>query len=80
MKYSGQVLYSLSGVAVLFSALSCSGEKGKSAKNYNIVYIMTDDHTVQMMSCYDTRYINTRTWTVLQQMAFVLRTALSPIR
>lgn len=59
MKYSGQVLYSLSGVAVLFSALSCSGEKGKSAKNYNIVYIMTDDHTAQMMSCYDTRYINT---------------------
>ena len=55
MKYSGQVLYSLSGVAVLFSALSCSGEKGKSAKNYNIVYIMTDDHTAQMMSCYDAR-------------------------
>ena len=59
MKYSGQVLYSLSGVAVLFSALSCSGKKEKSAKPYNIVYIMTDDHTAQMMSCYDTRYINT---------------------
>ncbi|WP_294177771.1 sulfatase [uncultured Coprobacter sp.] len=59
MKYSGQVLYSLSGVAVLFSALSCSGKKEKSAKPYNIVYIMTDDHTAQMMSCYDTRYMNT---------------------
>ena len=59
MKYSGQVLYSLSGVAVLFSALSCSGKKEKSATPYNIVYIMTDDHTAQMMSCYDTRYIET---------------------
>lgn len=25
----------------------------------NIVYIMTDDHTAQMMSCYDTRYART---------------------
>ena len=28
-------------------------------KTYNIVYIMTDDHTAQMMSCYDNRYIET---------------------
>ena len=28
-------------------------------KPYNIVYIMTDDHTAQMMSCYDNRYIET---------------------
>ena len=26
---------------------------------YNIVYIMTDDHTAQMMSCYDQRYVST---------------------
>lgn len=26
---------------------------------YNIVYIMTDDHTAQMMSCYDSRFVNT---------------------
>ncbi len=26
---------------------------------YNIVYIMTDDHTAQMMSCYDKRYVET---------------------
>ena len=26
---------------------------------YNIVYIMTDDHTAQMMSCYDNRYVQT---------------------
>ena len=25
----------------------------------NIVYIMTDDHTAQMMSCYDKRYVST---------------------
>ena len=28
-------------------------------KRYNIVYIMTDDHTAQMMSCYDKRYAHT---------------------
>lgn len=28
-------------------------------KRLNIVYIMTDDHTAQAMSCYDARYINT---------------------
>ena len=26
---------------------------------YNIVYIMTDDHTAQMMSCYDHRFVQT---------------------
>ena len=26
---------------------------------YNIVYIMTDDHTAQMMSCYDNRFVET---------------------
>lgn len=26
---------------------------------YNIVYIMTDDHTAQMMSCYDNRFVTT---------------------
>ena len=25
----------------------------------NIVYIMTDDHTAQMMSCYDHRFVET---------------------
>ena len=27
--------------------------------HYNIVYIMTDDHTAQMMSCYDNRFVET---------------------
>ncbi|MBQ7442801.1 MAG: sulfatase [Bacteroidaceae bacterium] len=31
----------------------------QEAARPNIVYIMTDDHTAQMMSCYDTRYVET---------------------
>ncbi len=31
----------------------------QTQKPFNIVYIMADDHTAQMMSCYDTRYANT---------------------
>lgn len=38
---------------------SCGDEKEKSPKPFNIVYIMTDDHTAQMMSCYDKRYAYT---------------------
>ena len=30
-----------------------------TAQRYNIVYIMTDDHTAQMMSCYDKSNIET---------------------
>ena len=44
-------LYPLTGVAAIASLASCAGEK-KSAQQYNIVYIMTDDHTAHMMSCY----------------------------
>ena len=39
--------------------LQNKAQKKEEAKPYNIVYIMTDDHTAQMMSCYDTRYIET---------------------
>jgi len=28
-------------------------------QRYNVVYIMTDDHTAQMMSCYDNRFVQT---------------------
>lgn len=41
-----------------FLAVGCQGQ-GARAPRPNIVYIMTDDHTAQMMSCYDTRYIET---------------------
>ena len=46
----------LASVCAGAACLSCStGEPSQ----YNIVYIMTDDHTAQMMSCYDTRFIET---------------------
>ncbi len=50
----------MAGVATVaaLSLTSCKTEK-KPIPRYNIVYIMTDDHTAQMMSCYDTRYIET---------------------
>lgn len=46
--------------ATAAGAASC--QKAKAAGNdkpMNIVFIMTDDHTAQMMSCYDTRYAHT---------------------
>ena len=50
----------MAGTAVLgmAAAVSCQQKDGKE-ETYNIVYIMTDDHTAQMMSCYDTRYMET---------------------
>lgn len=39
---------------------SCQCNKmAGSGKPLNIVYIMSDDHTAQMMSCYDTRFAST---------------------
>ena len=58
MKQLSAFLYPLTGIAALASLASCSGEK-ETAKQYNIVYIMTDDHTAQMMSCYGSRFIET---------------------
>ena len=47
-------------VALAPAATSCSTNKNNvQQKPMNIVYIMTDDHTAQMMSCYDTRYADT---------------------
>lgn len=43
-----------------FTLVGLSLVAGKmAAQRYNVVYIMTDDHTAQMMSCYDHRYIHT---------------------
>ncbi|MFY9362277.1 MAG: sulfatase, partial [Dysgonamonadaceae bacterium] len=37
---------------------SCGGgKKVEHSHPYNIVFIMSDDHTRQMMSCYDKRHI-----------------------
>ena len=49
------ILYWLATMA----AFTSCGSKDKSQGPYNIVYIMTDDHTAQMMSCYDKRYVST---------------------
>ena len=51
-------LYTVASFTVLGSLVSCQNAR-KEAQRPNIVYIMTDDHTAQMMSCYDTRYIET---------------------
>lgn len=53
------LLCSLTGVAAVASLASCTSQKNGEHKPYNIVYIMTDDHTAQMMSCYDHRYVET---------------------
>src|SRR5574344_1790925 len=42
-----------------FGLLAMGAHSLQAQTRYNIVYIMTDDHTVQMMSCYDHRYIET---------------------
>lgn len=49
-------------MAALTPLSSCAQKAAAQAqeeKPLNIVYIMTDDHTAQMMSCYDTRYAHT---------------------
>lgn len=54
------LFYSMAGLSALAAtASSCQQNKSEAKKTYNIVYIMTDDHTAQMMSCYDTRYMET---------------------
>ena len=50
---------SVAGLATLSTAVTSCQQKQEEQKRYNIVYIMTDDHTAQMMSCYDTRYMET---------------------
>lgn len=54
-KSQANILYWLATMA----AFTSCGSKGKPQGPYNIVYIMTDDHTAQMMSCYDKRYVST---------------------
>jgi arylsulfatase A-like enzyme len=50
----------LAGLASITSLASCSNaKKPEPQKPVNIVFIMTDDHTQQMMSCYDHRYMET---------------------
>lgn len=53
------IILPLASIALLSSITSCKSSKENDVKQYNIVYIMTDDHTAQMMSCYDHRYVET---------------------
>lgn len=54
------LIFSLTGLTAAASLASCASRKtSEEKKPYNIVYIMTDDHTAQMMSCYDKRYMET---------------------
>lgn len=46
-------------IPVTLASCSSTKEATDEDKPLNIVYIMTDDHTAQMMSCYDTRFIET---------------------
>ncbi len=41
------------------SLIGRAGGESSQGPRPNIVYIMTDDHTAQMMSCYDTRFVET---------------------
>lgn len=59
-KLQSGLLFSLTGITAAASLPSCTSQKkADEQKPYNIVYIMTDDHTAQMMSCYDKRYMET---------------------
>ena len=50
----------IAGVLATLGFTACTPQANKeTTKPLNIVYIMTDDHTAQMMSCYDTRYMET---------------------
>lgn len=51
----------VAAAAAIPALVACGSAKeaSKEDKPLNIVYIMTDDHTAQMMSCYDTRHIET---------------------
>ena len=48
--------FSMKKLSLPLSLLALSAA---AQEKYNVVYIMTDDHTAQMMSCYDNRYVET---------------------
>lgn len=56
--FSSKVTLPLVGMVALSSCASDESKKNE-AEALNIIYIMTDDHTRQMMSSYDQRHIQT---------------------
>ena len=57
-QFKSTALYTVLGAGALAGLASCQQAK-EEAKPLNIVYIMTDDHTAQMMSCYGSRFVQT---------------------
>lgn len=53
-KYSA-IFSTMTAMSALGALVSCQ----KADKRCNIVFIMTDDHTAQMMSCFDDRHVHT---------------------
>lgn len=54
------------------SVSSCAPGKSKEeAKRPNIIFMMTDDHTTQAMSCYGSRLLSTPIWIELPKKVFV---------
>lgn len=56
-RQGNNLLHALAAVSALGSFVSCAERQEDGP--CNIVFIMTDDHTAQMMSCYDTRHVHT---------------------
>ena len=52
-----KVIYPFIGIAAIGGMTSCNMES--KVKKMNVLYIMADDHTAQMMSCYDNRHVET---------------------
>jgi len=59
MKQYPGILYTMAAMSAVGALASCGRAGDGRQKQYNIVFIMTDDHTAQMMSCYDKRHIET---------------------
>ena len=55
MEHQNKLIYG--GILAISALTGCT--EPVTEKPLNIVYIMTDDHTPQMMSCYDKRYMDT---------------------
>lgn len=57
---NNETLWQFIGSSIPVAAMALGAVPARAQQpRYNIVYIMTDDHTAQMMSCYDKRYVET---------------------
>ena len=59
MSYHYSYLIPMAGLVALNGCSMSSKKKNKESRRYNIVYIMTDDHAYQTLSCYDQRFAST---------------------